>query len=175
MTPATDELVPRFDGPPEIRDLNWEAPEGQIRLQLLTPLVYHSKLLNRTITVPAKFVTDLASVPRLLWVVIPPMGRYDAAAIIHDWLYQRGTVTRAEADNVFNEAMEVCRVRKSLRLTIWSGVRTGGWVPWGRYRKAAVVEVDAKIGEAAVALVTGKPVDTLLQRTSPPPAPPTTL
>ncbi len=39
------------------------------------------------IHVPAGFVTDLASVPRIFWTLLPPDGKYAKAAIIHDYLY----------------------------------------------------------------------------------------
>ena len=38
------------------------------------------------IEVPAGFITDLASVPRVFWAVLPPHGRYAKAAILHDFL-----------------------------------------------------------------------------------------
>lgn len=126
------------------KDLNREAPEGQIRLMLTQPLVYNSVLLDWQIVVPATFVTDLGSVPRPLWGVVSPIGRADCAFVVHDWLYQKGTVDRGQADGVLREAMEVCGVRKSLRVTIWLGVRAGGTFPWNRYRKAERVEAAAK-------------------------------
>jgi len=43
------------------------------------------------ITVPAGFVSDGASVPRMFWWLFPPVGRYMAAAILHDWLLETGT------------------------------------------------------------------------------------
>ena len=36
------------------------------------------------ISVPVGYVTDLASVPRILWSVFPPHGRYAKATIIHN-------------------------------------------------------------------------------------------
>jgi hypothetical protein len=46
----------------DFRDLN--RGSGKIRLLLLSDLVYDSAELKRTIRVPAKFVTDLASIPQ---------------------------------------------------------------------------------------------------------------
>ena len=137
-------MMARFRTELDTRDLNREVPEGKIRLMLLAPLIYDSALLNRTLIVPAKFVTDLASVPRVFWVIIPPMGRYNGPAVLHDWLYQQGDVNRGQADGVFREAMAVSGVRASLRCTIWIGVRGGGWLMWRRYRRMERVEVDAK-------------------------------
>jgi len=39
-----------------------------------------------TITVPKGKVTDLASTPRILWIILPPFGRYTKAAVVHDYL-----------------------------------------------------------------------------------------
>lgn len=39
------------------------------------------------IVVPTYFRTDMASIPRIFWSIYPPTGRYQRAAIIHDWLY----------------------------------------------------------------------------------------
>ena len=49
-------------------------------------LIYETDI-GYKITVPAGFVTDLASIPRPLWVLWPPFGKYTRAAVIHDWLY----------------------------------------------------------------------------------------
>lgn len=80
-----------------------------------------------TITVPAGYITDLASVPRSIWAVISPFD-VARAAVIHDLLYEYintqyktvnnsaaaedGPATKKErehyreiADNIFREAM----------------------------------------------------------------------
>lgn len=108
--------------------------DGGLPFTLLSPLIYQSDLLNRVITVPVQFKTDLASIPRLFWRVLPPFGRYDAAAVVHDYLYQHNGVTRAQADGVLDEAMGVLGVSNWQRRIIYTGVRVGGWVPWNRYR-----------------------------------------
>lgn len=41
---------------------------------------------QKIIEVPAGYVTDFASIPRGLWNLIPPWGRYRKAAVVHDWL-----------------------------------------------------------------------------------------
>jgi len=83
--------------------------------------------------IPAGFVTDGASVPRGLWNLFPPFGRYNKAALLHDWLYQFGTMTRAQADWVFLEAMKELGVGLLTRWAMYSGVRAGGWVAWEGY------------------------------------------
>lgn len=98
------------------------------------PLVYTSALLQRVITVPAGFITDLASIPQFLWNILPPIGKYDRAAVLHDFLYRMGGVTKAQADGVLKEVMEFRQVAWATRWAIYAGVRTGGWVTWRRYR-----------------------------------------
>jgi Protein of unknown function (DUF1353) len=35
--------------------------------------------------IPSDLETDLASVPRLFWSLLPPTGVYERAAVLHDW------------------------------------------------------------------------------------------
>jgi hypothetical protein len=39
------------------------------------------------LTIPAGYVTDFASVPRLLWPLFPPHGRMANASVKHDYRY----------------------------------------------------------------------------------------
>lgn len=109
------------------------------------PLIYVSSRLRRVLMVPAGFVTDLASIPRGLWNLIPKIGKYDRAAVVHDFLYQFNTCSRADADFVLKEAMEVSGVSWWPRWPIYLGVRVGGGKVWDEYRKKA------KVGDVGVA------------------------
>lgn len=103
--------------------------------ELYQDLVFFSAKLDREITVPKKFLTDLASIPMGLWNLLPKSGRYDRAAVIHDWLYAKNGCTRAEADAILKEAMEALGVGGVKIWMIYSGVRAGGWKSWGKYRE----------------------------------------
>lgn len=85
----------------------------------------------RTITVPAGYLSDGASSPRVVWWLVPPMGRYGQAAVVHDYLCEylmindRGVmvpITRKEADKIFLEAMKVLGVPAIVRYTMYYGV-----------------------------------------------------
>jgi len=100
---------------------------------------------DECVSIPAGFVTDFASIPRGLWNVLPPTGPYGKAAVVHDWLYQRRRIVnhrtglarlveRGEADRILNEGMAVLGVGRFTRWMVYSGVRMGGWKPWGHYR-----------------------------------------
>ena len=84
-----------------------------------------------TITVPAGFVTDFASIKALhnaflfpLYALVSGYGNY--AATLHDWLYTTGQVSRKEADAVLYRALRSEGVAKWRAWIFWAGVRIGG-------------------------------------------------
>jgi hypothetical protein len=99
------------------------------------------------ITIPAGFVTDLASIPRAVWSFYPPDGPWVKAAVVHDFLYytqgdgewygrkgvsRRRPYSRAESDGILWEAMADRGVGWWARFVIWAAVRIGGWIGWAR-------------------------------------------
>lgn len=83
------------------------------------------------VTVPAGYLTDGASVPRLFWSLLPPWGSYGQAAVVHDLLCeylsivdhgQPKAISRERADQIFDEAMRVLRVPDLTRLSLSEGV-----------------------------------------------------
>ncbi len=115
---------------------NWE---------LKAKFTYHigSKFSRKWVNVPAGFVTDFASVPRIFFF-LPGWATYSKAPILHDWLYGTQTlmgkpITRKKADQIFLEVMHVdWRTHKSryfvahleyiaVRLFgVWDGNKKGG-------------------------------------------------
>jgi hypothetical protein len=81
-----------------------------------------------TISVPAGFETDFASIPRFFWRVLPPTGKYGKAAVVHDYIYRTPSVplTRAEADQVFLDAMADLGVGRMTRSVMYRAVRVFG-------------------------------------------------
>ena len=79
--------------------------------------------------VPAGFLTDFATVPRVVVWLIPRFGRYTLAAILHDWLVteglRSGVVTSREADGIFRRVMREGGVPVLRRWLMWCGVRWG--------------------------------------------------
>lgn len=94
------------------------------------------------VVVPIGFVTDFASIPRILWNLLPPTGgTYGKAAVIHDYMYRFPTHapgkpawTRTDCDLTLRHGMDALGVNRLTRWAIYTGVRLGGWVPWGKYR-----------------------------------------
>lgn len=99
------------------------------------------------ITVPAGFITDGASVPRAAWWLCPPFdGDYDAAAVLHDYVYRHAAgavaaqlanrvLTRAEADALLGEGLVATGTSPFTRRVIYAAVRVGGGVAWAQGRR----------------------------------------
>lgn len=90
---------------------------------------------NDVINVNIGFHTDFASIPRLLWAVLPRWGKYGNAAVIHDWLYWCQTRSRREADDIFLEGMKVLGVTPWKRNVIYYAVRWFGCFAWRSNRR----------------------------------------
>ena len=88
------------------------------------------------ITVPVGFETDMASIPRPMWAILPPFGRYMPAAIVHDYLYVTQTRSRQLSDDVFLEAMKVLGVSWLRRNIMHAAVRACGGRPWAKRAQA---------------------------------------
>jgi hypothetical protein len=93
---------------------------------------YSSDVLADTVDVPARFVTDFASIPKALQNVLPPWSRYGAAAVVHDALYFFQTTTREQADEVLREAMQLLAVDDDTIARIYGAVRAFGQGSWER-------------------------------------------
>jgi len=88
------------------------TPFGDGQASVLTGnLQYQVLQTTFVVVVPAGFVTDFASTPRALWSVIPPTGRYQLAAVVHDFLYWDQGCTREQADAIFRVAMAESNVK----------------------------------------------------------------
>ena len=85
---------------------------------------------DESINVPVGFITDFASIPRILWGVIPRWGRYGNAAVVHDYCYWSQTYTRKRSDEIFMEGMTVLQVSSLLRHIIYFAVRIFGCLAW---------------------------------------------
>lgn len=81
---------------------------------------------GEVITVPEGFTTDAASIPRLFWSFLPPLGRYTKASVVHDYLYRTHLKTKEEADKIFLWLMEDLGVEKVRRTVMYYAVKLFG-------------------------------------------------
>jgi hypothetical protein len=124
-----------FTAPLDIREVGYE------HWMLLADVIYTAKN-GEVITAPKGFLTDLASVPHLARSLIPKIGYWSQAAVIHDLLYRnhregRNIVyTRKEVDKLFIEASEwkadqyAIKSENRREVLLYTGVRMGGLASW---------------------------------------------
>lgn len=110
--------------------------------RLLEPLTYESPRLGRTLSVPAGFVTDFASVPRLPLTFLLAGDKAHEAAVLHDWLYTTHETDRATADAVFRDAIREQNSAITAGL-MWAAVRLGGARAWDAPATAAPAQEGA--------------------------------
>ena len=78
------------------------------------------------IVVPVGFKTDLVSAPWFFTRIIPSTGKYNEAAVVHDYLCflaNQRLCDRKKADKIFLEAMIDLEVGKIKRSVMYFGVR----------------------------------------------------
>lgn len=138
----------RITGAFKVEEAPFKARFGRQCVRLLEALEYRvgSAESGEAITVPVGFETDFASIPWGLYNLFPPMGPWSRPAIVHDFLYwtrgscfldgrvyrtREAAYTRAEADGIFREAMEVVGVPAWRREVMYRAVRLGGGKGWG--------------------------------------------
>ena len=90
------------------------------------------------IVAPKGFVTDFASIPGFLRVIVNPVGKIKPAAIIHDFIYSKlgvlddRTLSRKECDMEFLDIMKVVGMSWFKRTGVYNAVRMFGWVAWNK-------------------------------------------
>lgn len=142
-------MTARITGAFKVEEVPGKSRSGRQCVRLLEPLEYRvgSADSNEVIVVPAGFETDFASIPFGARNLFPPLGPWARPAIVHDRLYDEGgrhcgrrfleggtvqivSYTRAQADAIFREAMEVVGVPAWRRVIMYRAVRLGGWGGW---------------------------------------------
>lgn len=114
----------KFTNELKVRSLGnkWELLEG-------FSFYFEDNSNKEEILVPKGFITDFASTPRILYPLFPPIGKYNKATLIHDFLYStksdKYNIDRKKADKFFLQAMEVLGVRKK-RYLMYLAVRLFG-------------------------------------------------
>jgi len=122
MTPA---IVPGFSAPIDLRV--WDVAEWALR-----EAVIYTALDGRHIHIPAWFISDGASIPRVARALYGTDNELRGPALLHDWLYCSQLLPREAADALFLEAMTRAGSNWAKRRSIFFAVRAGGWYRWGQ-------------------------------------------
>ena len=121
-----------FLTPLQVEEVEDTSHDGRGTWRVLSPLVYESGQAAQTFRVPAGFITDFASVPRIpvaFWLL---GDTAHAAAVLHDYLYTTHEVSKDMSDAVLREAAKSVGVPAWKSWLLWMGVKIGGRGPWTR-------------------------------------------
>lgn len=92
---------------------------------------------GKTYTIPKDFLTDFASIPDFVKILLfSDKDKYTVAAIIHDYLCRYKIFPRNVCDEIFFEANLLCNIPKYKAYEMWLGVRMGGWYFYYGYGKS---------------------------------------
>lgn len=97
--------------------------------------------------IPAGTIVDGASIPRMFWVWLNPVGLLLIASIVHDYGYEHHELKLAHTDDsltnqkrkwfdqTFRDINIIVNGFVTLNYLAYYAVRLGGWVPWSKYKK----------------------------------------
>lgn len=117
---------------------------------LINDFIYRSKKYNLVFMVPAPFKFDFASVPRIFWWFLDPVGLLLIGSIFHDFAYRYGGIlvrqnneskwsfvelSRFESDDLFKEITEEVNGMFIMAHIAKYAVNIGGWIPYIKARK----------------------------------------
>lgn len=77
--------------------------------------------------IPKGSKSDGASTPRVIWIDLPPFGKYWKSAVFHDFLYRQSNYPKDLCDHLLLEAMLSDGVPEITAQTIYLGVKASGW------------------------------------------------
>lgn len=125
----------RFLTPTDLRVMRGQFRQGRQLFALISAVAYESDRLGGIVVVPAGYITDLASVPKIPLAWLAAGGTGTEAAVIHDFLYwvhafNDEPISRATADAVFREAIAASEDRTAPGWLMWLAVRLGGGGAW---------------------------------------------
>lgn len=96
--------------------------------------------------IPIGAQSDGASVPDILWNLLPPFGPYWKAAVLHDCAYRNTlewpdgricNLTKDQCDTLLYDALQVCCVKESECNIIYEAVKHFGQSSFDNARKSA--------------------------------------
>lgn len=107
------------------------------------------------IMVPAGFIFDGASIPRIFWVFLSPTGLLFIPGLFHDYGYKHNRLyhsslgidysrrrgySRKFWDDLFRKIANHVNGMAPINRTAWAAVRAGAWNVWRRYRNGSKTE-----------------------------------
>lgn len=118
--------------------------------RLIEDYVLYLPMLGRKLLIPAPFDFDFASVPRIFWWILDPVGVLLVGSLPHDFGYKYGglllwdadvkrwtfvVMSRSKLDRLFEDINRMVNDMSILARLARYAVNAGGWSVWNKYRK----------------------------------------
>ena len=140
------DVIPPPTTPPPLPD--WKQTQvtslfGFNEWETVQDLYYPMWNGTGTLVIKQKFLTDMASIPEVLWSIYCPYGDifrevYLQSAIIHDALYSSELFSRAACDWTLLTAMQQQGCMWFTRNTFYTAVRAAGWAVWNKHTPKSI-------------------------------------
>ena len=106
-------------------------PDGK-RWEITQPFRFITHLQKDWMTVRAGFITDFASIPKVLFSVFggAATGKFRKAAVCHDYLYHTQQLSRGQSDMIFLILMIADDVPYWKAYLMYAAVRVFGGKAW---------------------------------------------
>ena len=140
------------------RWLNEEPQRGDagsfVLLRRLDVSTFMARPAETGVAAEPGFVTDFASIPFPVSLVMKPIGRYAQAALLHDWGYRthEGHWRKSDWDELFFFGMQAQGVGRRRAWLMWKAVSWFGWLAWRSGPSRAAERYDREVGELLTAL-----------------------
>jgi hypothetical protein len=101
-----------FTQPFEVKVHNEPLKENPF--EILESFTFYSEIFEGfKVSIPKGYRTNFASVPRIFWAIVPPIGKYSKATVVHDYLIdtmEEHDLNIHQVNRLFKEAMDVSGV-----------------------------------------------------------------
>ena len=132
-----------------------ETDDG--RISSLLEEVFYRTADGELIHLPVDTRSDGASIPQVLWNILPPFGRYWMAAFLHDYLYRVLQMPKERCDELLLEAMLGCGVDELTAQVIYCGVHYGGQHSFTQDRIQQLLQARALTLTGTTQITVGQP------------------
>lgn len=100
---------------------------------LLEDFTYHIgyKWSHETIIVPAGFIFNWMSIPRIFWWFSHPMTSDTIiASLLHDYLFDTKMYSLERSDYIFYDTLLACQVNQYKAIVLYVWLWFGSWYVW---------------------------------------------
>lgn len=117
----------------QYKDESTSEDSPDFELLVDTQVVFDYLGLTYHTLIPAGWNTDFGSVPSMVRWIVPNMGKWDKAYVLHDWMYTKGcplNLSKNDADIILWKNLKELGMASWKANLVYQCVRYGGQGKW---------------------------------------------